>query len=148
MSTLVETIKAQMKTAMKARDDVAKNILRLALSEIQLAEARGQEVDDAAGHKIIRKLLASNDETLQVTTEEGTRTQLQKENEILLALVPQQLGVEQIIEVLAPVRDAIAGAKADGPAMGLAMKHLKSTGAAVEGDSVRQAITQIRGGAS
>ena len=44
------------------------------------------------------------------------------------------------------VTDAIKGAKADGPAMGIAMKTLKSTGAAVEAPDVNAAVKKIRGG--
>lgn len=143
--TLVDDIKTQTKAALKARDEVTKNVLRLVLGEIQLAESRqGTTLDDAAGHKIVRKLVASNEATLEVTTDETTKAQLLRENEVLLALVPQQLTVPQIVEALAPVTEAIRGAKAAGPAMGMAMKHLRAAGAAVDGDSVRAAIEEIR----
>lgn len=147
MATLVETIKGQVKEAMRAKDDVKKNVLRLVLGEIQLAESRqGKALDEEAGHKIVRKLVASNEATLEATRSPETAAQLKRENEVLLDLVPRQLVAEEIVEALAPVRDQIIGAKADGPAMGMAMKHLKSIGAAVEGDAVRTAVATIRAG--
>lgn len=142
---LVDDIKAQTKTALRAKDDVAKNVLRLVLGEIQLAESRqGTTLDDAAGHKIVRKLIASNEATLEASSDPATKAQLERENTILLDLVPQQLTVDQIVEALAPVTENLRTAKADGPAMGMAMKHLKAGGAAVDGDSVRAAIAKIR----
>lgn len=146
MSTLVDTIKAQTKEAMKARDDLKKNILRVVLGEIQQAEYKGSgSITEEDGHKIIRKLIASNEATIEASPSAETQEQLKRENKIMLDLVPQQLDVPQIVTALEPVVDALKGAPSDGPAMGMAMKHLKSVGAAVDGDSVRKAVSQIRG---
>ncbi|MBX2810284.1 MAG: GatB/YqeY domain-containing protein [Myxococcales bacterium] len=145
MSTLVETIKAQIKVAMKAKDDLTKNILRVALGEIQKAEYTGDgDITDEAGHKIIRKIIASNEATIEASPSDETKADLAKENVVLLALVPTQLSVSQIAEALVPIQEALKSAPSDGPAMGMAMKHLKSVGAAVDGDSVRAALSQIR----
>ena len=62
---IVDDIKQKMTQAMRDKDEVAKNILRLALGEIQTAEARKNaplgEEDAAAA---LRKLIKSNEETL------------------------------------------------------------------------------------
>ncbi|MEO1231309.1 MAG: GatB/YqeY domain-containing protein [Myxococcota bacterium] len=144
--TLVETIQTRTREALKARDDVAKNVLRVVLGEIQLAASRqGKELPDAEGHKIIRKLIASNLATLEVTADPDRKALLTTENELLETLVPKALEIPEIVAALAPVREAVLAAKADGPAMGVAMKHLKSEGKTVEGDAVRAAVAQIRG---
>jgi hypothetical protein len=64
---------------------------------------------------------------------------------VLAALLPQTLSVEHITEALSPVADAIRAAKADGAAMGVAMKHLKASGAAVEAGDVQRAVKGLRG---
>jgi uncharacterized protein YqeY len=141
---LVEDIKARTKEAMKAKDEVAKSILRLALGEIQLAESRGASLDEAGRQKIVRKLIASNEATLESTTDEAARARIETENRILSDLLPEQLTVEGIVELLEPVRPQIVGAPADGAAMGVAMKHLKASGAPVDGGDVREAVQRMR----
>lgn len=145
MSNLESTLKERTKVAMKAKDDVARNIYRVVLGELQTAQARaGGELPDADGHKIIKKLIASNEATLAASTSPETQAQLKRENELLSELVPQALSVDAIVEALEPVKAAIQGAKADGPAMGIAMKQLKASGASVESTDVKEAITRIR----
>jgi hypothetical protein len=143
----VDRIKEAVAAAMKARQTVAKDVLRTALGEIQTAEARdGSALTDDAAQKIVRKLVKSNEETLAVTQDAATVAKLEEENRVLTALLPRSLGVDEIVQALTPVKDAIAAAKADGPAMGVAMKQLKAEGASVESADVRAAVQQIRGG--
>jgi uncharacterized protein YqeY len=70
---------------------------------------------------------------------------LRQEIGVLSALLPKQLSVDDIVAALASEHDAIKAAKSDGQATGIAMKHLKSTGAAVSGNDVGAAVKQIRG---
>lgn len=143
--TLVETIQARTREAMKARDDMARNVLRVVLGEIQLAASRkGEDLPDAEGHKIVRKVIASNSATLEVTTDADRKALLEAENALLETLIPKALDVPEIVAALAPVKEALVAAKADGPAMGVAMKHLKAEGKTVEGDAVRAAVSEIR----
>jgi hypothetical protein len=45
--TIVDELKARMNEVLRGKDEVAKNIYRLAFSEVQLASARlGKDVDD------------------------------------------------------------------------------------------------------
>ena len=69
---------------------------------------------------------------------------LKKEIEALQSLLPKGMSVDQIVEALASQRDAIKAAKNDGQATGVAMKHLKSTGATFEGSDVAKAVQKIR----
>jgi hypothetical protein len=142
---LVDTLKSRAAAAMKAKDSVAMSILRLALGEIQTAEARsGKALTDDEAAAVVRKLLKSNEETLGHAQGEQRAT-LEKENEILRSVLPAGLTPDQIAEMLAPVADAIKAAKNDGQATGVAMKHLKSTGASVQGNDVAVAVKKIRG---
>jgi uncharacterized protein YqeY len=141
----VDTLRAASFTAAKERDTVAKDVLRLAIGEIQNAEVRGATVDDAAAMVIVRKLVKSNLETLAATTDGETKAKLTRENEVLLALLPSSMDADAIARALEPVAEAIKAAKSDGQAMGVAMKTLKATGANAEAADVNKAIAKIRG---
>lgn len=142
---LTDDIKKQITVAMKSGDAVARDVLRLALSEIQAIEARKNAApseDDAAA--AVRKLIKSNEETLGLTTDAERAATLKKEIEVLAALLPRQLSVDEIVAALAGQRDAIRAAGNDGQATGIAMKYLKSTGAAVSGSEVGAAVKKLR----
>lgn len=142
---LTDDIKKQITGAMKSGDTVARDVLRLALSEIQTAEARKNapvSEDDAINS--VRKLIKSNEETLGLTTDAERSATLKKEIDVLSALLPKQLSVDDIVAALASQRDAIKAAGNDGQATGIAMKYLKSTGAAVSGNDVGAAVKRIR----
>jgi len=143
---LVDDIKKQVTVAMKAGDSVARDVLRLALGEIQTAEARknAPATDDEAA-AVVRKLIKSNEETLGLAGESANAAALRREIEILSALLPKQMSVDDIIAALASELDAIKAAKADGQATGVAMKYLKAAGAAVSGNDVGAAVKKIRG---
>jgi uncharacterized protein YqeY len=144
---LIAEIREQMVAALKAKEAVRKDILKTALGELQTAEARGGgALDDEAAQKVLRKLIKSIDESLDVVRDEATRSKLAEEKAVLLELLPKQLSVEEIVAALAEQRDAIVAAKADGPAMGIAMKHLKSSGAEVDGKDVTAAVKSMRAG--
>jgi uncharacterized protein len=143
---IIDEIKARMMRAMRDRDEVARNILGLAVGEIQTAEARSNRAlrDDEA-IAILRKLLKSNEETLALSGEGDARVPaLRREIETLSALLPKSMSVDAIAAAIAPVADAIRAAKSDGQAMGVAMKHLKAAGAVAEASDVQQAVQKVR----
>jgi uncharacterized protein YqeY len=143
---LIDEIKSRMTRAMRERDDVVRNILGLAVGEIQTAEARANRaLGDEEATAVVRKLLKSNEETLALTSADDPRAAvLRREIEALTALLPASLTVEQIVVALGPAADAIRAAKSDGQAMGVAMKHLKAAGAVVAAPDVQQALKQVR----
>jgi uncharacterized protein YqeY len=144
---ITDEIKKQMRAAMQARDEVGKNVLGLALGEIQTGEARANRpLTEAEAMAVVRKLLKSNEETLALGGENAGAAALRREIEILAALLPKSMSAEDIAAALAPVAEAVKAAKSDGQAMGVAMKHLKSSGAAVEAADVQKAVAQLRAG--
>lgn len=141
---LVDEIKKQVAVAMKSGDATARDVLRLALGEIQMAEARNNApASEEEATAAVRKLIKSNEETLRLTTDDRA-TALRHEIEVLSALLPKGLSVEDIVKVLAPEHDALKAAKSDGQATGVAMKFLKAAGHAVSGNDVGAAVKQIR----
>ncbi|MGO9710427.1 MAG: GatB/YqeY domain-containing protein [Polyangiaceae bacterium] len=143
---LSDEIKKRANLAAKAGDTLTRDILRVALGEIQTVEHRvNKPLSDDEAIAIVRKLVKSNEETLAAVGEGDKAVTLRRENEILASLLPKSLSVPQIVEALATQIDAIKGAKNDGQATGIAMKHLKTSGAAVDGTEVAAAVKQIRG---
>jgi uncharacterized protein len=142
---LADEIKKRMFAAMKAGNVTEKEILRVALGEITTQDARGDKplTDDDVG-AILKKLVKSNQETLSSSEDAEQKKTLELEISILQSFLPKSLGVDEIVTALAPVADAIKAAGNDGQATGVAMKHLKSTGAVVGGKDVSEAVKKIR----
>ena len=142
---LVDEIKKRITQAMKDKN-VDKEILRVALGEIQTTEARNAKAGtDEEALAVVRKLVKSNEETLLATVDEEQKRILVREIEVLSSLLPTSLTQEQIVVALEPVSAAIKAAGNDGQATGIAMKHLKGEGAVVGGKDVTAAVKQIRG---
>ncbi|HEY6080418.1 MAG TPA: GatB/YqeY domain-containing protein [Polyangiaceae bacterium] len=143
--TLAEQIKARMFQAMKAGNSVEKEILRVAMGEITTDAARaGKKGDDEETQAILRKLVKSNEESLAASQDGAQQAQLRAEIEILNAFLPKSLGVPEIVLALGPVAEAVKAASGDGQATGVAMKHLKTLGAVVNGKDVSAAVRQLR----
>lgn len=145
---LVDDIKKRVAEAVKGGDTVTRDVLRLALGEIQTAEARkNAPLAEEEAAAALRKLIKSNEETLAaLAADDGRTATLKREVEVLTSLLPAQMSVAQIVAALASQVEAIKAAKSDGQATGVAMKHLKSTGASASGADVTAAVKQIRGG--
>lgn len=142
---LLDQIKARMFQAMKSGNTVEKEILRVAVGEITTDSARpGRKGDDDEAQAILKKLVKSNEESLQASQDETQKATLRAEIEILSVFLPKTLGVEQIVSALAPVAEAIKAAGNDGQATGVAMKHLKAAGALVSGKDVSAAVRALR----
>jgi len=145
---LVETIKERIKQAMLTKNLLERDVLRVALGELQTAEARGQSIEDGPTEKILRKLVKSIGETLAAIADQESkaaeREKLEQERKILESLLPNMLSAEEISVSLAEIADRIQEASSDGQAIGVAMKHLKSAGAIVDGKDVSAVVQSMR----
>jgi uncharacterized protein YqeY len=141
----VDTLKAAIAQAVKDKDPVARDVLRLAFGEIQTAEARaGKPPTEEEATALVKKLVKSNEETLAMTSDHDRADTLRRELVVLSALLPKTLTVPQLVDALAGQREALRAAKNDGAATGLAMKHLKGTGAVFDGKDVGEAVKALR----
>ncbi len=140
---LTDEIKRRVMAALKAGRTVEKDVLRVALGEIQMAEVRNGSVSDEQAQGIVRRLIKSNQETAALSDGER-KAVLEEEITILNSLLPQTLDVASIVTALGPVRDAVRAAANEGQATGVAMKHLKTSGAVVNGKDVSEAVRQLR----
>lgn len=143
-------LQAMLQEAMKSRNDLARNLLRVIMGEVSTRRARtGQEPSDADIHAIIRKLIAGNAETRKeleqrsMTTHESYE-RLGQENAYLETLLPAALDRAAIKRELGPIVADLKGAKNDGQATGLAMKHLKQKGLTVPGEDVSATVKELR----
>ena len=105
-----------------------------------------EEFGDEEAQAVIKKVVKGNREMIAVAKDPEVVQRTETEIALLNGLLPQTLTVEEITQHLAPVQDAIRAAGNDGQATGVAMKHLKSGGHAVEGQSVAQAVKALRAG--
>jgi uncharacterized protein len=143
---LLDQIKARMFAAMKSGNVTEREILKVAMGEITTDAARvGRKGDDAEAEGLLRKLVKSNEESIEASQDESQKAQLRAEIEVLNTFLPKSLGLPEIMAALAPVAEAVKTAGNDGQATGVAMKHLKSLGAVVNGKDVSAAVRQLRG---
>ncbi len=143
-------LQAKIQEAVKARDDLARDLLRVVLGEVSTRKARtGKEPAEAEVHAIIRSLMTNNAETRKELEQRGQTAheayeRLGRENEYLETLLPRTLDQAAIRAALEPIAGDLKGAKNDGQATGMAMKHLKQKGLAVLGEDVAAAVKQVR----
>ncbi len=132
--TIVQKMREQLKTSMKARDAVRTNMLRYWIAQFTLGT--GAEVSDAEALKKMRGVVKE--------ARTGQTSFTDEDIALIQEWLPSSLSRGQIDAALAPVRDQIAAAPKEGMAMGLAMKAL--AGQTVESEDVKAAVTQIRSG--
>jgi uncharacterized protein len=143
---LIDDVKQQVIQAMRDKDTERRDLLKVVLGELQTVASRtGEAMEDEQAQRIIRKMVKSNQEMAELSDRPGVPEKMKSEIGVLESLLPKTLGTDQIIEALAPIIDAVKSAGNDGQATGVAMKHLKASGASVEGKDVGQAVKQMRG---
>jgi hypothetical protein len=148
--SLLETLRAQLTECRRAGRAVELTVLQVVLGDASMIEARtGKKASDEEMEKLIRKTMLGNQETLGILEQRGltgneNHTRLTAENVYLASLLPQTLSVDAIVAQLAEVADAVKGAKNDGQATGVAMKHLKGKQLKVLGEDVSAAVRKLR----
>ena len=124
--TIKEKLSNDMKTAMKAHDEVALSTIRLLTSAIKYAEIEaGRPLDDEGALKVLSTAAKQRREAVEMY-EKGARPDLagkeKAELAVILTYMPQQLSPD---EIRALVQEAMAESGAAGPAdMGKLMKVL------------------------
>jgi uncharacterized protein YqeY len=145
-------LQAKLREAIKSRNDLARDLLRVVLGEVSTRRARtGKEPTEEEVQAIVRKVIAGNDETRGELERRGQTgheayARLARENAFLQTLLPQTLDREAIRKELEPVAADLREARADGQATGLAMKHLKAKGLVVLSEDVAAVVKDIRAG--
>jgi len=126
---------------------VAKSILKVVLGEFQQKNTTGKATE-ADGYKIIEKIVNGNNETLGFLKADDSRVAgLKEENEVVSALLPAYLTVDDVLlkingdpQLLADVK----AAKGDGQATGVVSKWCKTQGLEAKGEVIKEAVTKVR----
>ena len=129
---LEQQIMAEMKEAMKSKDEAALRSLRAIKAEIIKAKTEpgaGGEIDEATEQKFLLKMMKQRRDSLDIFEKQGRQDLAVKEKEemaIIERFLPKQMSEVEIKEALSKIiTDAGASSAADmGKVMGLASKQL------------------------
>ncbi|PLW81049.1 glutamyl-tRNA amidotransferase [Kineobactrum sediminis] len=126
-TSIRDTLKAEMKTAMKARDKERLGAIRLILSEFKRIEVDERiEIDDARALAVLDKMVKQRRDSVQqykAANREELAAVEEQEIAVIQEFLPTPLGEE---ELRAMIDEAIANAGAEGmQAMGAVMAQLK-----------------------
>lgn len=128
--TLTARLRADLSTAMKSRDELARSTLRMALAAIQVESVAGdtaRELSDDEVLAVLRREARKRREAAEAFDGAGrpeSAARERAEGELLATYLPQQLGDDDLIEL---VRAGIAESGAQGKRdMGKAMKAVQT----------------------
>jgi uncharacterized protein len=144
MAQLKDRIAADLKEAMRARDQLRLDTLRSALSGFTYKRSEaGADLSDADELAVVSRLVKQRADSL-TEFEKAGRTELadkeRAEREILMAYMPQQKSAD---DVRAIVREALTALPADGRNQGALMKAvMPQLKGVADGNLVRQIVTE------
>jgi uncharacterized protein len=153
MGTLKDTLTADMRTALKARDEVTTSTLRMALAAVGNAEVAGdskRQLSDEEVLAVLAKEAKKRREAAEAFTKAGRTEMAQREElegEVLARYLPVQLGDAELTAIAREAVDEVAGQLGQRPGqrqMGQVMKlaTAKVAGRA-EGSRVAGAVRKL-----
>lgn len=146
--SLEQDVMAQMKDAMKAKDEAALRGLRAIKAEIIKAKTdpgSGGEVSAEAEIKLLQKLVKQRKDSLEIFQKQNREDLAKKEQEeiaIIEKFLPQQLSDTELKEILQKIiADVGASSPADmGKVMGAANKQLAGK---ADGKTISTAVKEL-----
>ena len=148
--SLEQKIMAEMKEAMKSKNEAALRGLRAIKAEIIKAKTEpgaGGEIDEATELKFLQKMMKQRKDSLEIF-EQQNRTDLatkeKEEIEIIARFLPQPLSPSELKEALqAIIAQTGASSAADmGKVMGIASKQLAGK---ADGKSINAVVKELLG---
>lgn len=141
--SLEQKIMAEMKEAMKAKDEATLRGLRAIKAEIIKAKTEpgaGGEIDEATEQKFLQKMMKQRKDSLEIFEKQGRADLAAKEKEemaVIEKFLPKQLSEAEIKDAVSKIIAAVgASSPADmGKVMGVASKELagKADGKTISG---------------
>lgn len=130
--SLEAKVMAEMKDAMKSKNDAALRGLRAIKAEIIKAKTEpgaNGEIDEATEQKFLQKMMKQRKDSFDIFSQQGRQdlaTKEKEEMEVIEKFLPTQLTIDEIKTAVADIiRDTGASSGADmGKVMGLASKQL------------------------
>jgi uncharacterized protein YqeY len=141
-----ERLEEDLKSAMRARDELRRSVLRMVRSEIQNDEKAAQKsLDDEGILGVVSKQVRRHRESITEFRKGGREDLVQKEEaelDVLLAYLPAQLTPEEIAALAQEIiQDVGARGPADrGKVMGKLMPQVRGK---AEGTVVNQVVSQL-----
>jgi uncharacterized protein YqeY len=130
MSMLKDRLESDLRSAMKARDELLTGTLRMALTAVRNAEVAGEQarqLDDEEVQAVLTKEAKKRRDAATAFADAGRAERADRERaeeEVLVGYLPAQLSDEELAGI---VTQALAGVDATGrAAMGQAMKAAQS----------------------
>jgi uncharacterized protein YqeY len=142
--SIKDQITADLKDAMRARDQLRLDTLRSVISAFNYRRIEaGSDLSDADQLDVVQRLVKQRSDSIESFTS-GNRPELAeketREREILLRYLPAQKSPD---EIRAVVRAALAGLPADGRNQGALMKVvLPQLKGLADGNAVRKIVTE------
>lgn len=128
---LTEKVNDALKTAMKAKDDVAKRSIRAIKSAILLAntDGSGKELDEAGEIKLLQKLVKQRQDSFEIYTKQNREdlAVVEKEEiEIIQKFLPEQISEDKLKVIIAEIiaKTGASSMKDMGKVMGMASGQL------------------------
>lgn len=150
MSALKDRLRADLTTAMKARDELRASTLRMVLTAITNAEVAGKQAKELTDDDVLTVLTseAKKRREAAIAFEEGGRAEMaakeRAEGEVIADYLPAQLSEAEIAEIVAKAVESTGaageGMKAMGKVMGVVQPQVKgrADGGAVAAEVRRQ----------
>ena len=141
---LKDAIGAELKVAMKARDQVLVDALRSALSAFSYRKIEaGRELDENDQIDVVRKQVKQRNDSIAEYAKAGRTDLVEKEareRDALAAFLPRQKSAEDIRAVVRAGIESLAPAERNqGAAMKLLMPQLKSE---ADGNTIRTVVLE------
>lgn len=147
--SLETKIAADLKAAMKAKDDAAKRGIRAIKSAIILAktDGSGKEITEDIEIKILQKLVKQRRDSLDIYTKQGREDLAVTEREEIAVIekyLPQQLSETELTTLIQEViaQTGAASMKDMGKVMGIASKKLAGR---AEGRAISTKVKELLG---
>ncbi len=148
MSTLKARLESDLRTAMKARDELVTSTLRMALTAVRAAEVSGKQARELSDDEVLSVLTKEAKKRREAATafadagRDALATKERAEEEVLSGYLPAQLSDEELRELVAGALAAgnFSGKQSMGPAMKAAQAAVagKAEGGRVAAEVRRQ----------
>ena len=141
--TLAEQINDGIKEAMRSRDSIRLNTLRMLKSKILAVDARGN-LSDTEVIKLFKTYLGNLEEAIEHSknaNQQDASEQLKKEIVIVQEFLPKALSFEETEEIVKQaIDDSHAKTKKE---LGIVMKRIKEINPAVDGKTAKEMASEL-----
>jgi uncharacterized protein YqeY len=150
MSDLKDRLRADLTTAMKARDELRSGTLRMVLSAVTTAEVAGKSARELSDEEVVGVLSTEAKKRREAATafDEGGRVEMAEreraEAAVIADYLPEQLTEEEVVGIVTAAVDRLGardeGMRAMGKVMGVVQPQVRgrADGAAVAAEVRRQ----------